>query len=70
MDATLDELCEETCIPAFELDATSLVKRRGYRRPPHSPVGLFARMLWEKGRLGPFVAEGLRGRWRLPQPPR
>ena len=54
------------CASACERGAISLVMRRGYRRPPRSPVGLFARMLWEKGRLGPFVAEGLRRRWRLP----
>jgi NAD-dependent dihydropyrimidine dehydrogenase PreA subunit len=54
------------CASACERGAISLVKRRGYRRPPRSPVGLFAQMLWEKGRLGPFVAEGLRRRWRLP----
>ena len=58
------------CASACERGAISLVKRRGYRRPPRGPVGLFARMLWEKGRFGPFVAEGLRRRWRLPPPRR
>ena len=54
------------CASACERGAISLVKRHGYHRPPRSPVRLFARMLWEKGRLGPFVAEGLRRRRRLP----
>ncbi|MEA3277278.1 MAG: 4Fe-4S ferredoxin [Pseudomonadota bacterium] len=54
------------CLPVCERGAVSLVKRRGYRIPPRSPVGLFARILWEKGRLMPFVAEGVRRRWRLP----
>jgi ferredoxin len=54
------------CASACERGAISLVKRRRHRRPPRSPAGLFARILWEKGRLVPFVAEGLRRRWRLP----
>jgi ferredoxin len=54
------------CICACEPGALRLVKRRGYRRPPRSPVSLFARMLWEKGRLMPFVVDGLKRRWHLP----
>jgi ferredoxin len=58
------------CVSACARGAVSLVKRRGYRRPPRSPLGLFARILWEKRRLGPFIAEALRRRWRLPSPRR
>jgi len=54
------------CVPGCERGAISLVKRRGYRAPPRGPAVLFARILWEKGRLLPFIAEGLRRRWRLP----
>ncbi len=54
------------CVPGCERGAISLVRRRGYRTPPRNPASLFARILWEKGRLGPFIAEGLRRRWRLP----
>jgi NAD-dependent dihydropyrimidine dehydrogenase PreA subunit len=54
------------CIPVCERGAITLVKRSGYRPPPRSPVGLFARILWDKGRLMPFVVEGLKRRWRLP----
>ena len=39
------------CASACERGAISAMKRRGYRRLPRSPVGLFARMLWGKGRL-------------------
>jgi NAD-dependent dihydropyrimidine dehydrogenase PreA subunit len=54
------------CIPTCERGAISLVKRRGYRTPPRNAVTLFGRMLWEKGRLVPFLKEGLKRRWRLP----
>jgi ferredoxin len=54
------------CVSRCERGAISLVKRRRYRTPPRDPVGLFARILWEKGRLMPFIAEGLKRRWRLP----
>jgi len=54
------------CVAGCERGAISLVRRRGYRTPRRNPASLFARILWEKGRLGPFIAEGLRRRWRLP----
>ena len=53
------------CIPGCERGAISLVKRRRYRKPPLNQVSMFARMLWEKGRLKPFLVEGLKRRWRL-----
>ena len=54
------------CVPVCERYAIALVRRRGYRIPPRNPLRLFARILWNKGRLMPFIAEGLRRRWRLP----
>ena len=54
------------CTSVLERGAIALVKRRRYRTPPRDPVGLFARILWEKGRLMPFTREGLTRRWRLP----
>ncbi len=51
------------CIPECERGAISLVKRRRYRTPPKNALGLFARMLWDKGRLMPFIAEGIRRWW-------
>jgi ferredoxin len=54
------------CVPVCERGAIRLVKRRGYRIPPRNAVSLFTRILWEKGRLMPFVVEGLKRRWRLP----
>lgn len=54
------------CVPTCEQGAISLVERRSYRKPPRNPVTLFARMLWEKGRLMPFLKEGIKRRWRLP----
>jgi NAD-dependent dihydropyrimidine dehydrogenase PreA subunit len=53
------------CVGVCERGAISLVKRRGHRTPPRNPVSLFGRILWEKGRLMPFVAAGLKRRWRL-----
>ena len=54
------------CIPGCERGAISLVKRLRYRKPPLNQVSLFARILWEKGRLMPFLVEALKRRWRLP----
>jgi ferredoxin len=54
------------CIPTCERGAISLVKRRGYRKPPRNAINLFGRILWEKGRLMPFLKEGLKRRWHLP----
>jgi NAD-dependent dihydropyrimidine dehydrogenase PreA subunit len=55
------------CIPTCERGAISLVKRRGYRKPPRNPFNLFGWILWEKGRLLPFLKEGLKRRRRLPR---
>jgi NAD-dependent dihydropyrimidine dehydrogenase PreA subunit len=54
------------CVGACERGAISLVKRRGYRKPPRSPLSLFGRILWEKGRLMPFLRAGLKRRRGLP----
>jgi NAD-dependent dihydropyrimidine dehydrogenase PreA subunit len=48
------------CLPACERDALQLVPRPDHRRPPKDRNRLFARKLWEKGRLLPYVTEGLR----------
>jgi NAD-dependent dihydropyrimidine dehydrogenase PreA subunit len=45
------------CIPTCERGAISLAKRRGYRKPPRNAINLFGRILWEKGRLMPFLKE-------------
>ncbi len=52
------------CVPVCERGAIALVKRRRYRTPPRTAIGLFARILWDKGRLMPFIAEGLKRRRR------
>jgi NAD-dependent dihydropyrimidine dehydrogenase PreA subunit len=51
------------CVPVCQRGAVRLVARQGYRIPPRNAMGLFARILWEKGRLMPFVLEGLKRRW-------
>jgi hypothetical protein len=38
----------------------TLVPRAKRPRPPRDRNALFARILWDKGRLMPFIAEGLR----------
>jgi ferredoxin len=53
------------CIPSCERQALSLVPRRRRRVPPRTRGDLYARILWEKGRLMPFIVEGLRRRGRL-----
>jgi NAD-dependent dihydropyrimidine dehydrogenase PreA subunit len=53
------------CIAACENDAISLVRRPHAKRPPRNKALLFARLLWEKGRLMPFLAEGLKRPWRV-----
>jgi NAD-dependent dihydropyrimidine dehydrogenase PreA subunit len=54
------------CIPTCEHGAITLEPRHGYRKPPGKPVGLFARMLWEKGRLMPYLGAAVKRRLRLP----
>jgi NAD-dependent dihydropyrimidine dehydrogenase PreA subunit len=48
------------CLPACERDALSLVPRRPRPRPPRNRNALFARILWDKGRLMPFIGEAAR----------
>ncbi len=43
------------CIQVCEKDAISLVARDGYQVPPRNKARMFTRILWEKGRLSPFV---------------
>lgn len=47
------------CLHACERGALSLKPRAKRPRPPRDRNGLFARILWDKGRLLPFLAEGL-----------
>lgn len=48
------------CIPVCDNEAISLVPRRHHRRPPKNKGWMFARILWEKRRLAPFVRERIR----------
>lgn len=48
------------CIQACERGALSMVPRAKHPRPPRNRNALFARILWDKGRLWPFISEGLR----------
>ncbi len=48
------------CIPVCEKAAIRLVPRKHHRRPPKNKGWMFARILWEKGRLSPFVRERIR----------
>ncbi|WP_242523439.1 ATP-binding protein [Thiocystis minor] len=52
------------CIPVCEQGAIHLVERPQRPRPPKTRGRLFARILWEKGRLWPFVMDRLKRRWR------
>ena len=54
------------CIPTCEHGAITLEPRDGYRKPPGQPVSLYARMLWEKGRLWPYLGAAIKRRLRLP----
>ncbi len=54
------------CIPVCQQDAMTLEPRQGYRKPPGQPVALYARMLWEKGRLWPYLGAALKRHLRLP----
>jgi NAD-dependent dihydropyrimidine dehydrogenase PreA subunit len=48
------------CLAACEKAAIRLVPRPRPTRPPRNRAMLFGRLLWEKGRLMPFVVEGLK----------
>jgi len=54
------------CIPVCERGAIRLEPRDGYRRPPGQPASLYARMLWEKGRIWPYLGAALKRHLRLP----
>jgi NAD-dependent dihydropyrimidine dehydrogenase PreA subunit len=54
------------CIPTCEHGAITLQPRQGYRKPPGKPVSLYARMLWEKGRLWPYLGAAVKRHLRLP----
>jgi len=48
------------CIPVCEEGAISLVPRTHHRRPPKNEGRMFARILWERRRIGPFISERIR----------
>jgi ferredoxin len=52
------------CIGACERDAIRLVPRTNVRIPPKNRDRMFVRILWEKGRLAPFLIDKARQRWR------
>lgn len=52
------------CIDACEHDAIQLVPRPDPTTPPKNKGHMFARILWEKGRLWPFVADRVGQGWR------
>ena len=52
------------CIPVCDKGAIRLVPRRHHRRPPKNKGWMFARILWEKRRLAPFVRERLQRAWK------
>ena len=54
------------CVPTCGHGAITLKPRHGYRKPPARPVSLYARMLWEKGRLWPYLGAALKRHLRLP----
>ena len=51
------------CIPVCEQAAIHLVERVQRPKPPKSRGRLFGRILWEKGRLWPFVLDRVKRRW-------
>jgi NAD-dependent dihydropyrimidine dehydrogenase PreA subunit len=52
------------CIDACAHRAISLVPRLAPVNPPRDRARLFARILWEKGRLWPFVVDRAKQQWR------
>lgn len=48
------------CISVCEKEAISLVLREDYRIPPKNKGWMFARILWEKRRLVPFVVSRIK----------
>ena len=53
------------CIAVCKRGAIRLVPRPHPKTPPKNRGRLFARILWEKGRLWPFLADRARQQWRL-----
>ena len=52
------------CIGACEREAIRLVRRPNAKTPPKNRDRMFVRILWEKGRLGPFLMDRAKQRWR------
>ena len=52
------------CIDACEHGAIQLVPRPDPKTPPKNKGQMFARILWEKGRLWPFIVDGAGRGWR------
>ena len=52
------------CIGACERDAIRLVARPNPQTPLRNRERMFIRILWEKGRLGPFLMDRAKQRWR------
>jgi NAD-dependent dihydropyrimidine dehydrogenase PreA subunit len=48
------------CISVCEKEAIKLVPREDYRIPPKNKGWMFTRILWEKGRLSPFVVSHIK----------
>lgn len=48
------------CVSACEKEAISLRPRKNYRIPPKNKSQMFARILWEKGRLPPFLLDRIK----------
>ena len=53
------------CIARCANGAIALVPRPRPTRPPRNKAAMFARILWEKRRLAPFVVEALKRPWRV-----
>jgi Pyruvate/2-oxoacid:ferredoxin oxidoreductase delta subunit len=54
----------DACISTCEHDAIHLVPRPNPAIPPRTKDQMFAPILWEKGRLWPFVADRASQGWR------
>ncbi len=52
------------CRPVCERQSIALVQRKRRPKPSRTRSALFTRILWDKGRLMPFVVDGFRRRWR------
>lgn len=48
------------CITACDREALSLITRKSYILPPKTKRSMFARIAWEKGRLGPLMKDRVR----------